>query len=1183
VFTPIDFHLSRNTFVQNIIIMKKQLLKLGSLKIAAMIALGWTQSANAQFYIDSLVYTGGMQTYTVPAGVTSIKIEAFGAQGANGFNGGQGALGGIGAAGAYASGFLSVTPGQVLNIFVGGQASGSGGGFNGGGTGGNASGNGGGGGGGATDIRVGGTLPSNRILVAGGGGGAGAAGCLGLIPAGGNGGLGGGGNGIDGVTTPTAGGNAGGGFGAVGATGGLKGIGCALFSGTDGITATTGIGGNGGGVQSCCCTGSPGGGAGGGGFIGGGGGGGGSAGTAGCSGNDKGGGGGGAGGSSYTGGMTTAGALAQGIRSGNGVVKISYSFQQELLYYKFDGSGTAVLNYAVGATPATDTAFIQGGITQGAGGKCNGALIGSGVSSSTDFLNTNYAPNLGIGPWTISFWTKDITPSGTLFYIFGDANSTSFRCFTNGVAGANNWILRGAGLTDVLINGGATVAPHLMTYVYDTIGGRNVKAYLDGVLVNTVAQTAPNLTGTGPLKVMGYSASVGAPAGGKLDEFRLMSKALTTTEVANLYTVTSSISPVSCGNYTSPAGKTYTTTGVYTDTLQIANCKDSIITINLTVNAIPTITTNGDTTCAAAVGNASGTLTANPSVGSVVNWYATSTSTTSLGTGNSFPVSSNTTTTYYADASTLTTSQVGMVDNTAGGGVQQTSTNYNIFDVFKTCVIKNVLVYPGAIGNVVFDLRDNTGALLSTATVAVTSTSPVVIPLNFTVNPGTGYRLGQGTGSVSMFRNSGGVVYPYTIPGVLSIVNSAAGNTFYYFGYNWTVESANCTSVRVPAVFTVNALPTVTASATSAAVCAGGTLTLSGGGAASYTWNNGVTNGVLFIPASTNTYIVTGIDANTCTDTASITIPVNALPTITASASSSSICVGQATTLTGGGAVSYTWDNGVTNGVAFAPTATLTYTVTGTDANACSNTASSTITVNALPTVTASASFNSICEGQSTTLTGGGAVSYTWNNGVTNGIAFSPTATATYTVTGTDANTCSNTATQTVTVNANPVASLTAPVVVLCTGTPATLTGLPSGGTYSVISGSASALSGNTFNAATTGTYTVSYSTSNVAGCTDTANLNFNVNCILGLDNAIINNSSFIIMPNPNNGVFTINSTIEIDGSIELINELGQVVYKNRMNGLSQQLNVQHLAAGVYHLKVSNGNGIQTKRLSIVK
>ena len=50
--------------------------------------------------------------------------------------------------------------------------------------------------------------------------------------------------------------------------------------------------------------------------------------------------------------------------------------------------------------------------------------------------------------------------------------------------------------------------------------------------------------------------------------------------------------------------------------------------------------------------------------------------------------------------------------------------------------------------------------------------------------------------------------------------------------------------------------------------------------------------------------------------------------------------------LSGSGAVTYSWDNNVSDGVSFSPTATGTYTVTGTDANGCSNTDAVDVTVN---------------------------------------------------------------------------------------------------------------------------------------------------------------------------------------------------------------------------------------------
>ncbi len=284
-------------------------------------------SAQAQSLTENFNFTGGIQTFTVPCGVDSIFAQVWGAQGGTGADGNSNSgtiAGGAGGLGGYSEGWLVVTPGDVLNIFVGGQGSASIGGFNGGGNGGSTN---AGGGGGATDIRIGGTAESNRAITAGGGGGGGRGGCEGSVGAagiGGNGGLGGGGNGIDGGGSITSSGVAGGGFGAIGATGGVPGVGCGGFLGAPGLSATTGTGGNGGAGQSCCCfsfQSIPGGGGGGGGQIGGGGGGAGSAGTSGCSGNDKGAGGGGAGGSSMApaGGITT-----QGIWLGDGQVTLTY-------------------------------------------------------------------------------------------------------------------------------------------------------------------------------------------------------------------------------------------------------------------------------------------------------------------------------------------------------------------------------------------------------------------------------------------------------------------------------------------------------------------------------------------------------------------------------------------------------------------------------------------------------------------------------------------------------------------------------------------------------------------------------------------------------------------------------------------------------------------------------------------
>ena len=291
-------------------------------------------------------FTGALQTFTVPCGVTQIYVTAYGAEGGAGALGGDAASGGVGGKGSVVSGYLSVTPGQILNLYVGGAGATGTGGYNGGGNGGSEN---GGGGGGATDIRYPGTTVSDRLLVAAGGGGGGRAGCESNVINGGAGGNGDG-NGTNGNNSI----DGGGGTGGIGLNFGVKGIGCSSFLGENGTTGNVaGIGGNGGNGQNCCCysyPSIPGGGGGGGGYIGGGGGGGGSAGTIACSGNFKGAGGGGAGGISYMGNIGL-GKLLTGIKTGNGKITISYDINASLLN---DSLSFVQLNCAVASSFALD-------------------------------------------------------------------------------------------------------------------------------------------------------------------------------------------------------------------------------------------------------------------------------------------------------------------------------------------------------------------------------------------------------------------------------------------------------------------------------------------------------------------------------------------------------------------------------------------------------------------------------------------------------------------------------------------------------------------------------------------------------------------------------------------------------------------------------------------------------------
>jgi len=242
----------------------------------------------------------------------------------------------------------------------------------------------------------------------------------------------------------------------------------------------------------------------------------------------------------------------------------------------------------------------------------------------------------------------------------------------------------------------------------------------------------------------------------------------------------------------------------------------------------------------------------------------------------------------------------------------------------------------------------------------------------------------------------------------------------------------------------VNPLPIVEAGPDQA-VCDGVPVTLSGSGAVNYAWDNGVIDGVAFVQAvGTVTYTLIGTDANNCENSDQVNVIVHPLPVINAGLDQE-VCDGISVTLNGAGATSYVWDNGVTDGVAFYPPVGITtYTVIGTDGNGCDNDDQVDVIVNALPAVDAGPD-QEVCEGTAVTLSGAGATSYVWDNGVFDGVPFvQAVGSITYTVVGTDANNCENSDQLNVTVNPNPIVDAGVDQTV-CDGTPITLfaTGTP--------------------------------------------------------------------------------------------------------------------------------------------
>jgi gliding motility-associated-like protein len=241
--------------------------------------------------------------------------------------------------------------------------------------------------------------------------------------------------------------------------------------------------------------------------------------------------------------------------------------------------------------------------------------------------------------------------------------------------------------------------------------------------------------------------------------------------------------------------------------------------------------------------------------------------------------------------------------------------------------------------------------------------------------------------------------------------------------------------------------PPVANAGSPVSICAGSSVNLTGSGGGSYSWtpsaglSSTTTASTSASPTLPTSYTLTVTDVNNCTDTSSVLVSVNALPTVSITGATT-VCGGTGTPLTSNGAATYSWSpatglSSTTSATTTAsPTATATYTVTGTDANNCVNTAVTTITFHASPILGITTNDSVRCVPACINLQGvdfGGTCNtalYTYGDGTTGtASAHCYTVAGTYTVafSCTDVNGCSSTVTAPNLIRAlpHPVAAFT--------------------------------------------------------------------------------------------------------------------------------------------------------------
>ncbi len=462
----------------------------------------------------------------------------------------------------------------------------------------------------------------------------------------------------------------------------------------------------------------------------------------------------------------------------------------------------------------------------------------------------------------------------------------------------------------------------------------------------------------------------------------------------------------------------------------------------------PTVSAANATVCSSAQ---IATLTA--SGFAPINWYATPTSTTILASGNNYTATAATTTTYYAEAQQATLSNSIQTTYTAGNGCGG-GAMFDITPNFSSMGIDSLIYLPTAAGVVTVNVYFKSG----TYSGFETNISAWTLHSSYTIT-------------------SGGASVPTKI--ILTSPLNLVGLTGLYVNADLRYSSATATFVN--ADMTIN--------------CGVGLCSAFGG------TNMGRTfNGTLF-------YSKQG-----CT---SPRIPaiINYAPlTVTASATSNSVCAGNTVSLTASGASSYTWQPGLqtTSLIAVSPSVTTTYTLLGASAS-CTANAVRSITVTPSPTLDI-ISTQSVCNNVI-----GGLVTLTVS---------SPGNTFTWTVNNSN----------------NPLILVTTPSV---------------NTTYSVIA-------------------------TNPSGCTRTATTSIvRIDCT-SLNETIAENA-VLVYPNPANSFIEVNSNGLNAGKIQIIDALGRVIIEAKHANHLTKIKVENLNSGLYFLRLMNENDKMVKEIKLIK
>lgn len=262
-------------------------------------------------------------------------------------------------------------------------------------------------------------------------------------------------------------------------------------------------------------------------------------------------------------------------------------------------------------------------------------------------------------------------------------------------------------------------------------------------------------------------------------------------------------------------------------------------------------------------------------------WYTSANGTTPDLTGSyiSFANLQHDTTVYYQYFEEPEYYNFGLVDNSGLGGFFNFSIDRAVyFDALSDVTISKATVFASGAASRTFTLKNSGGTVLDTRVINIPD-GESIIELNFEVPAGNDYAIHVNTANnLSYTGDYGGpdVGYPFTVPGIISIIANNYSNSFWYFFYNIEVFQGfgdGCISSREPA----NAIlsPQSIDLGEDTTVCNGQGLILNAGSFVEYEWSTGSENQEIEVTESGD-YFITATDQYSCVASGDINISIAA-------------------------------------------------------------------------------------------------------------------------------------------------------------------------------------------------------------------------------------------------------------------------------------------------------------------